>query len=161
VAADRVVLELTEHTGVADYPALQAALAELRALGMRVGVDDTGSGFASLSHILKLRPDVVKLDLDLVRGPPHRPGAACAGGGAALLRRADRRLSGRGGRRDELGLTGAVWVLMALSTFILSIRRHPPVTLLALAAAPFVMVVQNYGTEGVLRIFCSRRRLAV
>jgi hypothetical protein len=53
----------------------------------------------------------------------------------------------------RLGLTGAVWALMALSTLILWIRRHPPLTLFALAAAPFVMVVQNYGSEGVLRIF--------
>jgi hypothetical protein len=53
----------------------------------------------------------------------------------------------------RLGLTGAVWALMALSTIILWIRRHPPITLFALTATPFVMVAQNYGTEGVLRIF--------
>ena len=53
----------------------------------------------------------------------------------------------------RLELTGAVWVLMAAATLILWIRRHPPLTLVALAAAPFAMVVQNYGSEGVLRIF--------
>lgn len=68
VNADRVVVELTEHSDVADYPLLHLALARLRALGVRVAVDDTGSGFASLSHILNLRPDIVKLDLELVRG---------------------------------------------------------------------------------------------
>jgi len=53
----------------------------------------------------------------------------------------------------RLGFTGAVWAVMALSVLILWIRRHPPVTLLALAAAPFVTVAQKYGNEGVLRMF--------
>jgi hypothetical protein len=53
----------------------------------------------------------------------------------------------------RLELTAAVWALMALSILILWIRRQPPLTLVALAVVPLVMVVQNYGTEGVLRIF--------
>jgi PAS domain S-box-containing protein len=63
-----LVLELTEHADVKDYPALHQALAVLRARGVRVAVDDAGSGFASLRHILNLRPDIIKLDLALVRG---------------------------------------------------------------------------------------------
>lgn len=66
--SSRVVLELTEHSSVTDYPTLQSALRRLRTLGVRVAVDDAGAGFASLSHILNLRPDVVKLDIALVRG---------------------------------------------------------------------------------------------
>jgi EAL domain-containing protein (putative c-di-GMP-specific phosphodiesterase class I) len=72
-AAGRIVLELTEHTRVPDYSALQAALQGLRRLGVRVAVDDAGSGFASLRHILKLEPDFVKLDLDLVRNIDRDP----------------------------------------------------------------------------------------
>jgi PAS domain S-box-containing protein len=68
VALDRVVVELTEHTDVSDYALLRIALANLRAMGVRIAIDDTGSGFASLSHVLKLRPDIVKLDIDLIRG---------------------------------------------------------------------------------------------
>jgi diguanylate cyclase (GGDEF)-like protein/PAS domain S-box-containing protein len=68
VPASRLVLELTEHTGVANYPALCTALTDLRLLGVRIAVDDAGSGFASLRHILELNPDIVKLDLELVRG---------------------------------------------------------------------------------------------
>jgi PAS domain S-box-containing protein len=64
----RVVLELTEHSSVTDYPTLRSALLRLRTLGVRVAVDDAGAGFASLSHILNLRPDIVKLDIALVRG---------------------------------------------------------------------------------------------
>jgi PAS domain S-box-containing protein len=70
---ERVVLELTEHADVADYPALLTGLVHLRALGVRIAVDDTGAGFSSLRHILNLRPDIVKLDLDLVQGIHNDP----------------------------------------------------------------------------------------
>ncbi len=66
--ADRVVLELTEHVGVEDYTELADALDTLRRLGVRLAVDDTGSCFASLQHILNLRPDIIKLDRALVTG---------------------------------------------------------------------------------------------
>ena len=63
----RLVLEVTEHTAIADYPAFRAAMA---ALGPKVelAVDDAGAGFASLRHILELRPAFVKLDRSLVAG---------------------------------------------------------------------------------------------
>lgn len=66
--AERFVLELTEHASVADYDHLVERLAPLRGLGMRLAVDDAGSGFASLRHILRLHPDVIKLDIELTRG---------------------------------------------------------------------------------------------
>lgn len=65
--ARRLVLEVTEHAEVADYDELSAALAPLRKLGMRVSIDDAGAGFASLSHIRHLGPDIIKLDLSLTR----------------------------------------------------------------------------------------------
>jgi EAL domain-containing protein (putative c-di-GMP-specific phosphodiesterase class I)/DNA-binding response OmpR family regulator len=61
-----VVIELTEHTPIADYPTLLAAIARLGEVSM--AVDDAGAGFASLRHILELKPAYVKLDISLVRG---------------------------------------------------------------------------------------------
>lgn len=66
--ARRVVLELTEHTDVEDYPGLTTALRALRRHGVRVAVDDAGSGYSSLAHILKLAPDYIKLDRELISG---------------------------------------------------------------------------------------------
>jgi EAL domain-containing protein (putative c-di-GMP-specific phosphodiesterase class I) len=66
-----VILEITEHAAVADYDRLVAALAPLRALGLRVSVDDAGAGYASLRHILALEPDILKLDISLTRGIDH------------------------------------------------------------------------------------------
>jgi EAL domain-containing protein (putative c-di-GMP-specific phosphodiesterase class I)/CheY-like chemotaxis protein len=63
---DRVVVELTEHTRIDDYPASARALERLRSLGIRIAVDDAGAGYSSLQHILRLRPDIVKLDQGLI-----------------------------------------------------------------------------------------------
>jgi EAL domain-containing protein (putative c-di-GMP-specific phosphodiesterase class I) len=64
----RIVLELTEHFPVEDYERLRGALSEIRRRGTRLAIDDTGAGFASLAHILKLSPEIIKLDRDLARG---------------------------------------------------------------------------------------------
>ena len=69
----RVVVEITEHAPVDDYGFLRQALARLTSLGVRVAVDDAGSGFASLRHILNIEPDIIKLDLDLTRGVDTDP----------------------------------------------------------------------------------------
>jgi EAL domain-containing protein (putative c-di-GMP-specific phosphodiesterase class I)/DNA-binding NarL/FixJ family response regulator len=66
--SERLVLEISEHAAVIDYEALQAGLADLRARGVRLAVDDAGAGLASLRHILALSPDIIKLDITLTRG---------------------------------------------------------------------------------------------
>ena len=63
--ADRLIIEITEHAQVEDYDELAEALAPLRACGAKLAIDDVGAGFASLRHILRLEPDIVKLDLTL------------------------------------------------------------------------------------------------
>ncbi|SDO07782.1 EAL domain-containing protein [Geodermatophilus sp. DSM 45219] len=65
---ERVVLELSEHDQVHDYPALEAALAPLRRLGVRLAIDDVGAGFSSLRHIVTANPDVIKMDRSIVSG---------------------------------------------------------------------------------------------
>ncbi len=64
----RVVVELTEHVKVDDYPQLAEAIGRLRGSGIRLAIDDAGAGFASLMHILKLAPDFIKLDRELISG---------------------------------------------------------------------------------------------
>lgn len=62
----RLTLEITEHAHVHDYTALERALGGLRSRGVKVAVDDAGAGFASFRHILKLRPDIIKIDRSLI-----------------------------------------------------------------------------------------------
>lgn len=64
----RIVLELTEHTEVEEYDALVDALTRLRDTGVRIAVDDAGAGFSSFRHVVRLRPEIVKLDMSLVAG---------------------------------------------------------------------------------------------
>ena len=63
----RLIVEITEHASVPDYDELIAVLAHIRRQGIMVAVDDAGSGYASLRHILKLAPDLIKLDMDITR----------------------------------------------------------------------------------------------
>ena len=65
---DRILLELSEHDPVQNYPELVTALKPLRAQGMRVAIDDVGAGFSSLRHIVLTSPDVIKIDRSLVDG---------------------------------------------------------------------------------------------
>ncbi|MGD0982926.1 MAG: EAL domain-containing protein [Acidimicrobiales bacterium] len=69
----RVVMELTEEARVDDYPRLSRVLDQMRRMGVRLAIDDTGAGFASLAHILKLVPDFIKLDRELTSGIDHDP----------------------------------------------------------------------------------------
>lgn len=63
---ERLMLEVTEHASINDYALVATELAPLRQRGLRLAVDDAGAGFASFRHILKLKPDVIKLDYSLI-----------------------------------------------------------------------------------------------
>lgn len=67
VPAERIVLEITEHDVIETYGGLQTALRGLRRRGVRIAVDDAGAGYASFRHILRLQPDLIKLDVTLIR----------------------------------------------------------------------------------------------
>jgi EAL domain-containing protein (putative c-di-GMP-specific phosphodiesterase class I)/CheY-like chemotaxis protein len=67
IAPQPIILELTEHARIEDYDGLRDALSYYGS-GVRLAVDDAGAGYASLRHILELRPAFVKLDLSIVRG---------------------------------------------------------------------------------------------
>jgi EAL domain-containing protein (putative c-di-GMP-specific phosphodiesterase class I) len=68
-----LVVELTEHQAVEDYGQLSDALARLRRHGVRVAVDDVGSGFASFRHVTRVNPEILKLDRSLVCGIDEDP----------------------------------------------------------------------------------------
>ena len=68
VPLGRVVVELTEHAEVPCYAALRAALAPLRARGLRLAIDDVGAGHATFRHVLDLAPELIKLDRSLIAG---------------------------------------------------------------------------------------------
>ena len=62
-----LVIEITEHAPVEDYDALAPVIDRLRQRGVRLAIDDAGAGFASMRHILRLEPDLIKLDMSITR----------------------------------------------------------------------------------------------
>lgn len=70
---DRILLELSEHDPVEDYDELKRVLGPLRAAGLRLAIDDVGSGFSSLRHVVLTTPDVIKLDRSIVAGVSGDP----------------------------------------------------------------------------------------
>lgn len=66
--ASRVVVELTERHSLEQFSDLTERIARLRKLGYGIAIDDLGAGYASLSCINDVQPDIVKLDMSLVRG---------------------------------------------------------------------------------------------
>ncbi len=68
VPAERIVLEVTEHIPIDDYAAFGESVEGLRSEGVRLAVDDAGAGFASLRHVVDFQPEIIKLDIGLIRG---------------------------------------------------------------------------------------------
>ena len=65
--AERVVLEVTERAALYQVDHLPARINQLRELGYRIAVDDLGASHGGLSSFRQLGPDIVKLDISLVR----------------------------------------------------------------------------------------------
>lgn len=65
--ASRVVLEITERASLRECPELATRIRRLRAMGFRLALDDLGSGYAALNSMSMLEPQVVKIDMGLVR----------------------------------------------------------------------------------------------
>ncbi len=65
---DELVIEVTENELASGDPAVAEAITALRERGARLAVDDVGSGYAGLTHVMRLAPDVIKLDRALTTG---------------------------------------------------------------------------------------------
>ncbi len=72
-----LVIEITEHEFVPDDDSLTAAVADLRGRGALIAIDDAGAGHAGLKQLMRVRPDIVKLDRALIHDI-HRDAARMA-----------------------------------------------------------------------------------
>ena len=71
--APRMVVEITERAALESVGDVGSRIAELREAGCRIAIDDLGAGYAGLTSFIQLEPDVVKLDMALVRDVHLRP----------------------------------------------------------------------------------------
>jgi len=67
LAPDRIVLEVTESEAVTDHDGFADAVRELRAAGVHLAIDGFGAGYAGLNLLAEFQPDLIKLDMLLVR----------------------------------------------------------------------------------------------
>jgi EAL domain-containing protein (putative c-di-GMP-specific phosphodiesterase class I)/CheY-like chemotaxis protein len=71
--ASQVVLEITERAALDRIHELSSRVTRLRKLGYRIAIDDLGAGYAGLTSFAQLEPEVVKVDMSLVRGIDSSP----------------------------------------------------------------------------------------
>lgn len=71
--ANRIVLEVTERVRLDQMPELPERLERLRKMGYRLAVDDIGAGYAGLTSFALLEPEVVKIDMALIRNINEAP----------------------------------------------------------------------------------------
>jgi diguanylate cyclase (GGDEF)-like protein len=63
-----IVVEVTEHELASEDGGLEDGIAKMRARGARIAVDDAGAGYAGLNQVMRVQPDVIKLDRSLIEG---------------------------------------------------------------------------------------------
>ncbi len=73
VLPHRVVLEISERQPIVDNPALWSQVQAWREAGFAIALDDYGTGFMGLGALLKLRPNLLKLDRVIVQGVERDP----------------------------------------------------------------------------------------
>ncbi|HEY2368235.1 MAG TPA: EAL domain-containing protein [Polyangiaceae bacterium] len=71
--AERVVLEVTERAALDIVKDIVARISVLRFHGFRIAIDDLGAGYAGLASFAALEPEIVKLDMSLVRNAHQSP----------------------------------------------------------------------------------------
>ncbi len=72
VDSGKLVIEVTEHHQVEDFAALSRKLARLKEK-VRIAIDDVGTGYSGLRHIVDLQPDILKMDMSLTRDIDRDP----------------------------------------------------------------------------------------
>lgn len=71
LSAEQLVLEITEEEAIVDRATFARRIDHCRALGVGIAIDDFGAGYAGLSMLADFLPDILKLDMQLVRGVDH------------------------------------------------------------------------------------------
>ena len=68
---EKIIFEVTEGERVEDRPHLVNIFKEYKRFGFHTAIDDFGAGYAGLNLLSEYQPDIIKIDMDLVRGIDH------------------------------------------------------------------------------------------
>lgn len=108
---ERIIFEVTESEQVMDRPHLVNIFEEYRRFGFRSAIDDFGAGYAGLNLLADFQPDIIKIDMELVRDiDTKRPKQAIVGGIVAICAELGIQVLAEGietpGERDFLARAG-------------------------------------------------------
>ncbi len=70
---DRLIFEFTENEDMGSPEHVEAIIDTYRKIGFSVAIDDFGAGYSGLGRFARFRPDLIKLDMDLIRGVDADP----------------------------------------------------------------------------------------
>jgi EAL domain-containing protein (putative c-di-GMP-specific phosphodiesterase class I) len=65
--SNKIILEILENHEIKDYDAFNKQLLELKEIGALLAIDDFGSGYSNLSHIIGISPHYLKIDGSLIK----------------------------------------------------------------------------------------------
>ncbi|MDQ0189116.1 EAL domain-containing protein [Alicyclobacillus cycloheptanicus] len=63
----QIVFEITEHHAIHDYSSFLQLVAHYRDQGYKIAIDDVGAGYSGLVTLMQVKPDFVKIDMELIR----------------------------------------------------------------------------------------------
>lgn len=86
-ARERIMFEFTENERMADAAHVQRIVDEYRKRGFTTALDDFGAGYAGLTLLARFQPDVIKLDMELIRGVAHSPARQAIVGAVVAMAR--------------------------------------------------------------------------
>jgi len=84
---ERLIIEITEQENCLAKPEAMQALDHIHDLGILIAIDDTGTGYSGLEQLVKLRPDIIKLDHVLTHGINRDPARRALAAGLVQLAR--------------------------------------------------------------------------
>ncbi len=64
---EKVTFEILESEGIDNYEEVYAFIQKVKAYGCKISIDDFGAGYSNFEHILKLKPDFIKIDGSLIK----------------------------------------------------------------------------------------------
>jgi len=64
---NQLILEIVESESIENFKLVKSFTQRMQNLGVRISIDDFGSGYSNFSHILELNPDIIKIDGSLIK----------------------------------------------------------------------------------------------
>lgn len=87
---EQIIFEVTEGEQVSNRPHLVNIFREYRRFGFHTAIDDFGAGYAGLNLLAEFQPDIIKIDMELVRGiDQHEPRQVIVGAIVSICRSLD------------------------------------------------------------------------